>query len=101
MNLFDAHIDDIAEISKRFGVAKLELIGSATSAKSLDECGDVDLLVTFHDSESVDLFTTFFPLRDALSQQLGKPVDLIEPGAIRNPVFQRVVDQSRMVLYAA
>jgi predicted nucleotidyltransferase len=101
MGILDAHFDSVAAICRRFGVAKLELIGSATTANSLDECGDVDLLVSFHQPQEVDLFNTFFPLRDALSEEFGKPVDLIEPTAIRNPAFKRVVDQSRTVFYAA
>ena len=101
MSALEPHLDGIVSICRRYGVDRLEVIGSAATAPSLAECRDVDLLVTFREPEQIDLFDAYFPRRDDLSTLFGKSVDLIEPGAIRDPGFRQVVERSRKVMYAA
>ncbi|MCG6923402.1 MAG: hypothetical protein LJF15_20295 [Acidobacteria bacterium] len=43
----------------------------------------------------------FFGLQEDLEALLGVPVDLVEPGPIRNPYFRDVVEASRVLLFEA
>lgn len=90
--------DKIEQLCRRYGVARLELIGSATSETEFDPLrSDVDLLVEFEDSEQ--LFSRYFDLKEALEQLFQRPVDLLMKRAIRNPYFQREIEKQRVVLY--
>src|SRR5277367_3654857 len=69
---------------------RLEIFGSAARSADFDpDASDVDFLVEFlHDSPLPPL-EQFFGLADALKQLLGRPVDLLESGAVRNPFVWR------------
>ena len=43
----------------------------------------------------------FFGLPEALAGLLGRPVDLVEPRAIRNPYIRASIDRAREVVYGA
>jgi len=43
----------------------------------------------------------YFGLLLALQDLLGRGVDLVEPGAIKNPYFLESVNESREAFYAA
>ena len=43
----------------------------------------------------------FFGLADALEQLLGRRVDLIESGGLRNPFILTGISRSRELVYAA
>ncbi|MCS7065471.1 MAG: nucleotidyltransferase domain-containing protein [Fimbriimonadales bacterium] len=90
--------DEIARLCQQYGVARLELIGSATSEVAFDPSrSDIDLLVEFEGSER--LFSRYFDLKEALEQLFQRPVDLLVKRAIRNPYFQREIERQRVVLY--
>lgn len=91
----------IEALCRRYHVALLEVFGSVLGAKSLDDCRDVDLLVTFAPMSAGDHADCYFGLWEGVASVLGKRVDLVEAPAIRNPHFQQEVDQTRRPLYAA
>lgn len=92
----------IAELCRRFGVQKLEVFGSAARAKDFDETSsDADFLVQFRNVPSVDALTEYFGLRDALSELLDRPVDLIEAGAVRNPFVKAQIERQHEPVYVA
>ena len=43
----------------------------------------------------------FFGLQAELSSLLGRPVDLVEAGAVRNPYVLASIERNREVVYAA
>ena len=43
----------------------------------------------------------YFNFRDALHDALGRPVDLVEFGAVQNPYLRASIDESRELVYAA
>ena len=45
-------------------------------------------------------FDQFFDLAEALRRTLGRPVDLVESGAIDNPYLRATIDRSRELVYA-
>ncbi len=93
----------LAALCGRFGVRRLEVFGSAARGVDFDAArSDADFLVEFAaDSDAPSPLAAFFGFRDALSALLGRPVDLVEPGAVRNPYLRSSIERSRELVYAA
>ncbi len=62
---------------------------------------DVDFLVAFHPESGLSPLEQFFGLADALERLLGRPVDLVEPGAVRNPFILAGIDPTHEIVYAS
>jgi len=93
--------DALIALCKRYDVARLEVFGSAARGVDFDPArSDVDLLVTFA-PDARESFAMFLDLKEALEALLGRPVDLVEPSAIKNPFIRAGINRSREVLYGA
>ena len=97
--VLDAHRDEIPGLCRRFGVARLEVFGSAASGGFDDQRSDIDFLVEF-DADASGLFDRYFGLKESLEALYGRRVDLVTAGALRNPFFIESVNRSRQVVYA-
>lgn len=92
----------IAAAARRYGVQRLEVVGSAARAADFDpERSDVDFLVTFANDAGLRPLDQFFGLRDTLANLLNRPVDLIETDAVTNPYLKREFDATRELVFAA
>lgn len=91
----------IEALCRRYHVATLEVFGSAATGDFDPLTSDLDFLVEFHDTPEMGRHKQYFGLLEALKALLGRHVDLVEPGAMRNPYFIRSVNRSRRSLYAA
>jgi len=92
----------IDAICRRFDVRRLEVFGSA--ARGVDfqpDVSDVDFLVEFDPASRLPPLDGFFGLQAELSSLLGRPVDLVEAGAVRNPYVLASIERNREVVYAA
>ena len=99
--LIEAHRIEIAELCRRFHVARLELFGSAARGTDFDQQrSDIDLLVTY-DPLAAPTFNEYFELSERLAVLLARPVDLVMSGAVRNPFLRAGIERSKEVLYAA
>ena len=97
----DQKRDAIAALCRQYGVARLEVFGSAARGVDFDpERSDFDFLVEFEPSELSPL-EQFFGFAEALEDVLGRPVDLVEPSAIRNPYLRAAINRSREVVYGS
>jgi hypothetical protein len=100
--LIEAHRADIAEVCRRFHVQRLDVFGSAARGTDFDPArSDVDLLVTYEPDLPRPGLVEYFGLRDELAAILGRPVDLVMAGAVRNPFIRADIEQARELLYAA
>lgn len=87
---------------RRFGVRRLELFGSAARGVDFDPSrSDADFLVEFDGAKDFDPLEQFFGLSGALEGVLGRPVDLVESGAVRNPYVMRRIAEARELVYEA
>jgi len=87
---------DLIALCRRFDVARLEIFGSAARASDFNpDASDVDFLVEFLRDSELPPLEQFFGLADALKQLLGRPVDLLETGAVRNPFVLEGINSSR------
>jgi uncharacterized protein len=99
--LLEARREDIAALCRRHGVRRLDVFGSATTPAFDPERSDIDLLVEFEPSASGRTLDAYFDLKESLEALLGRPVDLVMPGAVRNPYVRADIERSQRPLYAA
>lgn len=88
----------VAELSQRWQIAELSLFGSVLRDDFRPD-SDVDVLVRFRPGAPWNLFD-FITLQEELSRVFGKPVDLVEEAALRNPFRRHAILTSRRVIYA-
>ena len=100
-SIITEHQEQLAEICRRFYVARLEVFGSAATGEFDELKSDLDFLVDFGEGATLGRFDCFFGLQDALSELFARPVDLVEEGAPRNPYFIRWLNETRRLVYAA
>lgn len=101
-DIIEAHKDELTALCREFGVARLELFGSATTPEWDPTRSDLDFLVDYPpDYDFGPWMSRFFAFQQRLSSLFGRPVDLVMNHRFRNPYFARAVDQTRQLLYAA
>jgi predicted nucleotidyltransferase len=95
------HQHAIVQVCLRFRVVRLEVFGSAAAGEFDDQRSDLDFIVEFGDVPDAERFDAFFGLQRCLAELFGRPVDLVEAGAPRNPYFIRRLNETRRLVYAA
>ncbi len=91
--------DEIGDLCRRFHVRRLEVFGSAARGDFDPERSDVDFLVEFGSGPPALSLKNYFGLKEALEALLGRPVDLVMPGAVKNPYLRSSIDRSREPVY--
>jgi len=98
MNIIERNIDSLIELCKNHKVGELYIFGSILTDKFSDK-SDIDFLVQFGKIDLLDYFDNYMDFKENLEILLGRPVDLLENQAIRNPVFRKVVDRDKKLVY--
>jgi uncharacterized protein len=100
--LIEAKRPEIASLCRCHGVARLEVFGSAARGDDFEPGrSDVDFLVEFAPEAKPRAFATYFDFKEALEALLGRPVDLVMPGAVENPYLRAGIERSREPVFAA
>lgn len=89
---------EIERLCRVMPVKRLGLFGSALT-RDFSPGSDVDVLVVFDADEKVDLFKTYFELKEELEKIFGREVDLIVDKPFRNPIFRESVERTKTVIY--
>jgi len=89
----------VAAVCRAYGVARLSLFGSVLRSDFDRERSDVDMLVEFQPGARQSLFQ-LLRMQLALSQVVGRPVDLTTPGSL-SKYFRQQVLATAEVLYDA
>lgn len=91
----NAAIQSLCDLHK---VKELYVFGSVlTPAFSMHS--DIDVLVQFEAMKLEDYFDNYMDLKEKLSLLLQHEIDLVENQAIKNPIFRRVVDREKLLVY--
>jgi predicted nucleotidyltransferase len=99
MNQLITHnLPAIQAICEQFGVARLELFGSAARDDFDLETSDVDVIVDFLDY-GLGVADRYFGLTRALQELLGRPVDVSFARKLSNPYFLDEIEADRTTLY--
>ena len=100
--VIEERLEAIKALCREYGVARLEVFGSATGDAFDSARSDVDFLIEYQPGTELGPWMgRYFELQERLEALLGRPVDLVMTGALRNRYFIRSVNQSRRLLYAA
>jgi len=94
-HIIEQNKDKLVELCKRYHVSELDVFGSAATDEFDEQASDIDLLVEFDSSVRANRFDNFFALFDDLKKLFNRPVDLVEPGGLRNPYFIDSVEKTR------
>lgn len=92
-------MDVLAAFCRKWRIRELSLFGSALR----DDFGpesDLDFLVSFEPETGWDLFD-LVTMKTELEERFGRPVDLVEKEALRNPWRKSEILRTREVIYAA
>src|SRR6266550_4148611 len=94
--------EELQALCRRFHVRRLDLFGSAARGGFDLERSDIDFLVEF-DREHPDALSleTYFGFKDPLEALFGRPVDLVEPGAVLIPYLKASIEDAREPVFEA
>ncbi len=96
------HIPEIRALCREFGVARLEVFGSAVTDAFDPARSDVDFLVTYPAGYRFGYFgSRLFELEERLSEALGRQAHLIMTPALRNVGFAAEASRTRTKIYDA
>ena len=96
--IIGTHLDAIADLCQRHEVAELYVFGSVLT-EDFGEESDVDLLVTFKPMDLFDYFDNYMSLQSSFEKLFERDVDLVETQAIRNPILQQEIDDTKYLIY--
>ncbi len=91
--------DRIADLCRRYGVARLEVFGSAADDRFQPGRSDFDFLVELDSGAPGSRAMRLIDLAESLEALLGARVELVSPRAIRNPYFAAEIERTRTPLY--
>jgi len=98
MNIVEKNINKLIDLCKLHKVRELYIFGSVLTDKFSDN-SDIDMLVQFENVDILEYFDNYMDFKENLENLLGRPVDLLENQAIRNPIFRKVVDRNKKLVY--
>lgn len=102
IRLIEDNREAIEDLCTRYQVRRLEVFGSALTGTGIhSKQSDLDFLVEFLPLKQGEYADAYFGLLEALEDLFGRHVDLVMPGAIKNPYFLESLNRNRKVLYAA
>lgn len=98
MDIIETNKNRIFELCEKHEVKELYLFGSVLTEK-FNESSDVDMLIQFNPIDLTKYFDNYMDLKEQLEDILKRPVDLVENQAIKNPIFRKIVDREKKLLY--
>jgi uncharacterized protein len=99
--LVAARLAEVTDLCRRYGVARLELFGSAATDTFDAGASNLDFLVTFRADARSRAFDNYFGLLEGLRALFVRDVDLLTVDQLRNPHFIEKIAATRRVVYAA
>lgn len=99
MNLIDQHREALNRLCSMFNVDELYAFGSILTTEFNPE-SDIDLIVSINAEDPIDYAENYFNLKFELEKLLQRKIDLLEQKAIKNKIFEQLVDQQKILVYA-
>jgi len=98
MNLIDNYRSQIIELCDSHKVKELYLFGSVLTDQ-FNDSSDIDMLIQFNQVELLEYFDNYMDLKEKLEKMFNRQVDLVENQAVKNPIFRKVLDREKRLLY--
>ncbi len=93
------HRAEIEKLCNSFGVARLEVFGSAADGRFDPDRSDFDFIARFEHDPTQSLGRRYVGLCESLELLLGRHVDLLTDKPIENPYLRKAVEASRQEFY--
>lgn len=98
MNIIEKNIDSLVSLCKQHKVKELYIFGSILTSK-FNKDSDIDMLVQFDNVDILEYADNYFDFKEKLEKLLGREIDLLENQAIRNPIFRKILDRDKKIVY--
>ncbi|MBK0384293.1 nucleotidyltransferase domain-containing protein [Pedobacter sp. SD-b] len=98
MKIEQPKIDEIQELCKINKVKTLFAFGSVTR-DDFNDTSDIDLLVDIDEKDPFIYTDIYFNLKSKLEDIFKRQVDLLEERAIKNRLFRRELDNTKVKIY--
>jgi hypothetical protein len=92
------HLKKIKSACIKYGIRVLYIIGSRARG-DFKQNSDTDFLVSFKNLEEPGIADRYFEFKEFLESELDTEVDLIEESAVKNPVFKKMIDREKILIY--
>ena len=91
----DTQRSRIAELCRLYGVRRLDVFGSALRSDFDPEASDIDLAIEFDLAHGGSALPRYFDLKSDLESLFGRPVDLVELGAMHDTRLKRSIERAK------
>ncbi|MDO9256210.1 MAG: nucleotidyltransferase domain-containing protein [Bacteroidales bacterium] len=98
MNPIEINRDKLNELCDTHKVKELYLFGSVLTEK-FNDSSDIDMLIQFNPVDLLEYFDNYMDLKEKLEILFQRPIDLVENQAIRNPIFRKVIEREKQLVY--
>jgi hypothetical protein len=98
-SLLKSRIEEFTELCKTHDVENLYAFGSITNDSFDEENSDVDLLIKVKIDDPIERGESLMDIWDKLEHFFEKKVDLLTSSGIKNPVLQRNIDATKILIY--
>jgi uncharacterized protein len=99
MNLITRNIEDINRICKEHQVEQLFIFGSIKTDRFNDR-SDIDILLQFSQLiDPAEYFENYMDFKEKMESVLNREIDIVENQAVRNPIFRRILDREKILVY--
>jgi uncharacterized protein len=98
MELIEQNTEKLIELCVNHKVGQLYLFGSALTNR-FNETSDIDFLVQFGQVDLLAYFDNYMDFKEQLEALFGRSIDLVENQAIKNPIFRKVIDGQKLLIY--
>jgi len=98
MHKIEINYNTLNMLCENHKVDELYLFGSILTDK-FNEKSDVDMLIKFNVMDIKDYFDNYMDLKEKLDELFHRPIDLVENQAIKNPIFRKVIDREKKIIY--
>ena len=98
MDLIEININELTVLCKQHKVEELYIFGSILKQR-FNDSSDIYFLVQFDKIDIPDYFDNYMDFKEKLETLFGREIDLLENQAIRNPIFRKVLDRDKLLVY--
>jgi predicted nucleotidyltransferase len=92
---------NLVALCRRYGMRRPELFGSVLRSDFDAQNGDVDVVVEFGTIPQADSLRQYFDFKPKLQGILHRPVDLVELAAMEDTRPKRIIERTKVPVYAA
>jgi predicted nucleotidyltransferase len=98
MNVIEKNRSKLIELCEKHNVQQLYMFGSVLTDK-FNSKSDIDLLIQFAAIDETAYFDNYMDLKEQFEILFQRSIDLVENQAVRNPIFRKVIDREKQLIY--